>query len=287
MILLSVIIPTCKRNDLLQKCLLQLEPGKQSLSPSVYEVIVSDDSPESEAAALIETGFDWVKYSRGPQKGPAANRNAGAKAATGTWLVFTDDDCIPDEQWLMGFHKAISENENVKTFEGKVIPDRPQRNFVEECPVNTNGGNLWSCNMAIQRDFFLNELGGFDETFTFAASEDVDLRLRIVKGKASPMLFVPAAIVVHPWHLKSAPLNLQIQRYQSTRLLLAKHPELQSFINSKYYCQAFLNGFFSGTIAKAWRFRGRGIFTKIQIDFMQLLFAFHILLKGPKKQFPQ
>lgn len=285
--LFSVIIPTYKRNDLLAQCLQRLQPGVQMLDSHSYEVIVSDDSPEGEAAALLQNSFDWVQYSRGPQKGPAANRNAGARTANGKWLVFTDDDCIPDAQWLMGFYRAISENEQVMTFEGKVIPDRPQRNFIEECPINTNGGNLWSCNMAIHREFFLNELKGFDESFPFAASEDVDLRIRISKRNVSSILFVPSAVVVHPWHMKNAPLNLQLKRYQSTRLLLAKHPELRSFNNSKYYFQAFLNGFFSGTLSKAWRFRGRGIITKIQIDFMQLLFAFHILLKGHKKQFPQ
>lgn len=41
--LFSVVIPTCRRNDLLAKCLDRLAPGQQTLSPDQYEVIVTDD----------------------------------------------------------------------------------------------------------------------------------------------------------------------------------------------------------------------------------------------------
>ena len=41
---LSVIIPTCNRNDLLRKCLNNLIPDFQSIDSSKYEIIVTDDS---------------------------------------------------------------------------------------------------------------------------------------------------------------------------------------------------------------------------------------------------
>ena len=44
--------------------------------------------------------YPWVSWGRGPRRGPAANRNAGALRARGEWLAFTDDDCVPDPNWL-------------------------------------------------------------------------------------------------------------------------------------------------------------------------------------------
>jgi glycosyltransferase involved in cell wall biosynthesis len=94
--LFSVIIPTYHRNDLLAKCLDCLAPGVQTLPADQYEVIVSDDGYESTAQEMIQQNYPWVKWVAGFRKGPAANRNNGAKYATGEWLAFTDDDCLPD-----------------------------------------------------------------------------------------------------------------------------------------------------------------------------------------------
>ena len=87
----SVIVPTCNRNDLLAKCLELLNPANQTIK-EVYEVIVTDDSKNNVAKALIEDIFTWAKWVEGPKRGPAANRNNGAKDAKGDWLIFIDDD---------------------------------------------------------------------------------------------------------------------------------------------------------------------------------------------------
>lgn len=44
-----------------------------------------------------------------PQKGPAAARNRGAARAVGDFLCFTDDDCIPDRQWLNALATVFGE----------------------------------------------------------------------------------------------------------------------------------------------------------------------------------
>src|SRR5688500_16589114 len=93
----SVVIPTYHRNDLLARCLRQLVPGRQTLDASRYEVIVTDDGRDTTAEAMIRDQFSFVRWVRGPQRGPAANRNNGVKHARGEWVVFTDDDCVPTE----------------------------------------------------------------------------------------------------------------------------------------------------------------------------------------------
>ena len=192
---LSVIIPTCNRNELLAKCLDCLSPEIQEMDIHSYEIIVSDDGKENQAKELISEKYPWVTWVEGLKKGPAANRNNGAKYAKGEWLVFTDDDCLPDRNWLKAYMQAIN-NGTVLVYEGYTNADRPKQRFDEEAPINLTGGNLWSCNFSIQKKFFY-ELGGFDENFPYAAMEDVDLEKRI--SMFQKIEFVNSAKVIHPW----------------------------------------------------------------------------------------
>ncbi len=101
--LFSVIIPTCNRVEQLNKCLALLKPDIQLINSEIYEVIVSDDSKDDSTMMLIQQKFERVKYINGPKRGPAANRNNGAKHAKGEWLIFIDDDCIPEPGLLKAF----------------------------------------------------------------------------------------------------------------------------------------------------------------------------------------
>src|SRR5690554_3631612 len=139
---LSVIIPTCHRNQLLRKCLALLKPDNQSLASHCYEVIVSDDGRLENAKELIEKEYPWVQWVRGPYKGPAANRNTGAAYATGDWLLFTDDDCLPDKDWLLVYYQAILKNPGIQVFEGRSTAGTPRRAFSELAPINERGGFL-------------------------------------------------------------------------------------------------------------------------------------------------
>ena len=84
----SVIIPTFHRIDLLSVCLERLSPEKQNFLSEYYEVIVTDDGREITAEKMVEELFPWVKWVKGPCKGPAANRNYGASVSQGDYLVF-------------------------------------------------------------------------------------------------------------------------------------------------------------------------------------------------------
>ena len=191
----SIIIPTCNRNELLGKCLDKLFYSIQNFTKQDYEVIVTDDSKENIAKEFLLQKYSWVIWVEGPKLGPAANRNNGAKYAKGEWLLFTDDDCLPDENWLNSYKEAIN-NTGAIVYEGYTNADRSKQRFDEEAPINLSGGNLWSCNFAIKK-FFFQELEGFDENFPFAAMEDIDLMFKIIKFEK--IEFVPTAIIIHPW----------------------------------------------------------------------------------------
>ena len=194
-VLFSVIIPTYHRNDLLTKCLDCLAVEVQTL-PAQYEVIVSDDGSETTAEEMIREHYPWAKWVAGPRKGPAANRNNGAKYAQGEWLVFTDDDCLPEPNWLSAFAEATTGS--ALALEGAIHPLGNSDQDLAECPINVTGGYFWSANIAVQRSLF-EKIGGFNPNYPLAAHEDQDLQLRL--SPLTTILFVPEAGVYHPVRL--------------------------------------------------------------------------------------
>jgi len=105
---LSIVIPTCNRPELLRLCLDSLLPQVQQ-SGNAVEVIVTDDSREGETLEMLEAEFAGTSVRRvlGPRRGPAANRNHGAAEATGEWVLFLDDDCIPSDGFLRAYLRDI------------------------------------------------------------------------------------------------------------------------------------------------------------------------------------
>ena len=192
--LFSVIVPTYHRNDLLSKCLDCLAPGYQTWSAENYEVIVTDDGYKTTAEEMIHEKYPWAIWVAGPRKGPAANRNNGANYAQGDWLAFTDDDCLPDSQWLEAYERAIIPDFQV--YEGKTTCEIGLRSPLDHSPINLTGGYLWSCNMMVKATIFWN-IGGFDEGFPYPHMEDAALREEIILAGYS-FLFVENAIVDHP-----------------------------------------------------------------------------------------
>ncbi len=182
----SVVIPTCNRLDTLARCL-------SALPCDTFEIIVSDDGSGDAAQAHIEKRFPTIHWICGPKRGPAANRNHGARAATGEWLAFVDDDCVPQPGWLAALAEACEEADVV---EGRTLAPGAADSPFEEHVENVCGGSLWSCNLAVRSTVFA-QLGGFDEDFTEAGGEDMEFAWRVKRG-GFRVAFAPRALVHHP-----------------------------------------------------------------------------------------
>ena len=275
--LISVIVPTCNRKDLLAQCLTKLSPDIQNVNADNYEVWVTDDGKDDAAEMLIKENYKWVKYSNGPKKGPAANRNNGAKLAKGEWLIFIDDDCLPDVNLVNFYCEAINLNNQVLVFEGCITADRKQRSFAEESPINEQGGYLWACNFMINKKLFINSLNGFDPNFPHAAMEDVDLNYRISKLKI-PVLFLKESFVVHPYRLQTNMAGITKKRFESTLYFINKHPEKLKEINAKYFFHIFLLDIKS-LLFNSISYNFRGVKAKLVESFLHLYFSFLFINK--------
>jgi GT2 family glycosyltransferase len=187
----SVVLPTRAREEALACCLDALLP---ELAASRAEVIVTDDGDGTRTRDLIAARYPQVRWTAGPRRGPAANRNHGASLARGRFILFLDDDIVPSGTLLAAYQAAITPDVNV--YEGRTTCVAGLRSPLEAAPVNLTGGWLWSCNMMVRRTLW-QRLGGFDEAFKFPHMEDVAFRERL-RSLDETFVFVPDATVDHP-----------------------------------------------------------------------------------------
>lgn len=229
-LLFTVIIPTCNRCEALAQCLDCLAPEKQQnftyftpacIDEKNYQVIVADDSSSTETRSMLKNYYPWVYYVAGPKQGPAANRNEGAKHAQGAWLVFTDDDCLPEQNWLWAYYQAMQSHKAL-AYEGRIEPLTPLKGDLWKCPVNTHGGNFWSANIALNKALF-DQVSGFDKKFPYPAYEDTDLYNRI--SIITDVPFVPQAVIYHPinYFTLAASISKEMKVIHSRAYLFAKN----------------------------------------------------------------
>jgi GT2 family glycosyltransferase len=262
--MLSIIIPTCNRNDLLANCLDCLSITNQDFTVAQYEVIVTDDSKVHQARDLILKQYPWVKWVQGPGKGPAANRNNGAKYAKFEWLIFIDDDCLPIGELLNNYYKEIITGQ-FQAYEGAIDPGRPQKRYDEEAPVNLRGGCFWSCNIAIAKSLFL-KVKGFDEGFPYPAMEDTDFYIRVKENAV--VKFIPNAMVIHPWR-RMVPFTSYKKHLASHQYFENKYSITKPANYRQMRLKILIGHFFrDGIILARYSFKGTGFFLeKVYLNF--------------------
>ncbi|GAT35367.1 glycosyltransferase, GT2 family [Terrimicrobium sacchariphilum] len=210
----TLLIPTYQRPRELAECLTRVMP---QASAAGVETIICDDSRDDETRKMLSERFPLVRHIVGPRRGPAANRNAGARAASGEWLIFLDDDCEPGVDFLRAYLEEFGHHsaEEDIAFEGATIRQGSADSLLTEAPHNPGGGALISCNFAISRRAFL-EAGAFDERFPMAAFEDTEFAARW-NLKGGKVVFLPKAVVGHP--LRSAPPAGRLARRWESRVI--------------------------------------------------------------------
>ena len=196
---ISIIIPSCNRPSELNRLINSLYNSFQYTKKDIEaEFIISDDSNNYLSKNLINKSFPMVTWIKGPQNGPGANRNNGARIATKEWLLFIDDDCYVNDDFINSY-STMMHNNHCNVLEGKIIcPNKKNSIFVRQ-PDNNQGGVLASGNFAIKKILF-TEMNGFDEDFKIM--EDIEFAARL-KSIGESFMFCENAIAYHPSQSKS------------------------------------------------------------------------------------
>ena len=195
MVRFSIIVPTYARPHRLAECLAGL--AALEYPRDRYQVIVVDDGTPGGIEDVVGA---WrprldVKVIVQENGGPAVARNRGAAEAAGDYIVFTDDDCVPDVTWLAAFADAFAAAPN-QLLGGRVVnvldnlySQASQDVVAYICGYfDGTGGRprlFTSNNMAVPAAAF-RQLGGFDTSFRGAAGEDREFCDRwVASGRGS------------------------------------------------------------------------------------------------------
>lgn len=108
--MVSLVVCTRNRADSLIKCLNAI---RSMVVTFPWELIAVDNGSSDAAHQIIEQfaaemGFP-VRYVFEPRPGLSRARNRGVAAASGDPIVFTDDDCYPDADFLTQVAKVFSD----------------------------------------------------------------------------------------------------------------------------------------------------------------------------------
>jgi len=225
--LVTVVIPTIGRVELLRACLTSLAACR----PAPDEMLVVDQSHDPEVAALV-TQFAGAGARLVPSfgRGVAKGRNDGLRAAANEIVLITDDDCTVAPDWIEQTWRQMGADPR-KIVTGRVLPvgdpDAVPSTIDDPEPHDYTGaprtGALFPNNVALPRSMVL-ALGGFDERFSPTEfAEDNEFCYRWLKA-GNRLLYEPSLTVWHhDWRTPDQLERLYVTYARGEGFLYAKH----------------------------------------------------------------
>lgn len=210
----SVVIPSYRRPDRLQAVVAALEA--QTMPPAAFEVLIvdngsGDETPEVLAGLAGRSPLRLRLLSIEQNAGPAGARNFGWRSAVAPYVAFTDDDCVPDPEWLARGVAALDAHPAVGVVQGCTLPpDEPyeRTEWTAYRRITSFSPFFEGCNLFFRREA-LEAGGGFDESILFGGEDTVAGWSAVEAGYEK--LFEHQAVVRHPyeerglkWHIVMA-----------------------------------------------------------------------------------
>ena len=175
--------------------------------PGGWKLVVVDNGSRDDTAAIVRSFADRLPLTllREPRRGKNHALNTGLGALDGDLAVFTDDDGLPDADWLVQMRAAADAHPECAVFGGVIYPawDVPPEDWVLQWvqPAPVFGVNLdpppdgpcdptkiWGNNMAVRAEWFrrgyrfdglLGPTGG--ATYSMGGETEFILRLSIAE----------------------------------------------------------------------------------------------------------
>ncbi len=215
---ISVILATYRRPALLDKTLesfCRMKTGELR-----WELLVMDNADDQETKTTADrfSARLPIRYIVEKRRGKNNALNRAVGLAGGDLLVFTDDDVLADQSWLVELLRGSDRWRDYSIFGGRILPhwpdgQRPAENIrkdfyfsayaiaewdISEGPYDA--GKVWGGNMAIKKSLF-------DKGYCFSMDMDVkgenfimgnetELTKRLEKD-GHPAVYLPNAYVYH------------------------------------------------------------------------------------------
>ncbi len=214
----SIIVCTYNRAESLAETLEALH--KQKVPAGInWEVIVVDNNSSDHTQAIItEKQQHWprLRHEFESQQGLSHARNKGIACARGEIILFTDDDVLPEPDWLTQVLEGL-EKHQADACGGYIAPiwETPPPDWLTErfhgflairmdreddYPIETAGQSPYGANMAFKKNVF-EKVGLFDtcrgrKGTTLASGEDGEMFERILNAGLK-VIFLGNARVHH------------------------------------------------------------------------------------------
>ncbi|MCA1645028.1 MAG: glycosyltransferase [Chloroflexi bacterium] len=119
---LSLVVPTYNRSRVVLRCLESVQHQKLA----DFELLLVDNSPDAVLRARVDEFNRSARipalYVPEPRLGLHNARHAGARAASGDVLVFTDDDAAFDPAWLAAYARCFAAHPDMAAAGGPIRP---------------------------------------------------------------------------------------------------------------------------------------------------------------------
>ena len=207
-----------------------------SLPPHLPVVVVDDGSADPAALAAVASAHGARLVRHDHNRGPAAARNTGLRAATTPYVAFCDSDVRPEPGWL-GVLRRHLDDPSVAVVGPRVLGrlDHGQVSWVQRYEHDRSSLDLGPTPAAVRVHGAVSYLpsacllvrraalgGGFDEALR--SGEDVDLVWRLL-GDGWRVRYEPAARVRHDHRTRlGAWLGRKAFYGTSAAPLAARHP---------------------------------------------------------------
>jgi len=138
-----------------------------------YKLVVVDNASDDETIKILQTYEHLLPLTilRIEQRGKCISLNYGLNYVDGDLIVLTDDDAIPDVNWLIHLRNAADLHPEFTIFGGRIKalwPFTPPEWLLATVPLGVtfavtdekissgeiNSGLVWGANMAVRREVF-------------------------------------------------------------------------------------------------------------------------------------
>lgn len=250
---ISIVINTYNRLHTLPNA---LDAIQRLRYPDIELIVVDGPSTDGTYQYLSEHWADRIKVLRCPEANLSMSRNVGIRAAGGDIVAFTDDDGIPEPDWLDLIVDAYTDKRVgavggfVRNHTGVEYQTRynvsNRHGFTkehieraEDLPEYSSGSfefpRLIGVNSSFRRSALL-EIGGFDEEYAYFYDE-VDLAIRLIDA-GYRIETIPSAEVHHKYaasHIrteKGIPRSWYLIARSTSYFCIKNRPKEDRFVDS-------------------------------------------------------